>query len=121
MRTGEIEHRRACGNRFRVKDGHVDEQAQPTPTKTQPRTQTTQAAQAAPVAKRAKHVSVSSQVRTDHKLQREQEPDKGRAPTETQTGTDAKARTVPAPQRNSVTEGGPTTQDDQRADAQARP
>ena len=73
------------------------------------------------VAKRAKHVSVSSQVRTDHKLQREQESEKGLAPTETQTGTNAKARTVPAPQRNSVTEGGPTTQDDERADSQARP
>ena len=121
VRTGEIEHRRACGNRFRVKDGHVDEPAQPTPRKTQPRAQTTQAAQAVPVAKRAKHVSVSIQVRTDHKLQREQEPDKGRAPTENETGTNAKARTVPAPPRNSVTEGGPTTHDDQRADAQARP
>ena len=108
-------------SRKRHMEPQQDKQAQPTPTKTQPRTQTTQAAQAVPVGKRAKTVSVSSQVRTDHKRKREHESDKGLAPTETQTGTNTNARTVPAPQRNSVTEGWPTTQDDQRADLQARP
>ena len=77
-----------------------DQQGQLTPTKTQPRTQTTQVAQAEPAAKRAKHVSVSSHVCTDHKQKREQGSDKGLAPSETQTGTNAKARTAPSPRGN---------------------
>ena len=107
--------------RKRHMEPQQDKQAQPTPTKTHPRTQTTQTAQAVPVGKPAKTVSGSSQARTDHKRKREHESDKGLAPTETQTCTNTNARTVPAPPRNSVTEGGPTTHDDQRADTQARP
>ena len=106
-------------SRKRHMEPQQDKQAQPTPTKTQPRTQTTQAAQAVPVGKRAKTVSVRRQVRTDHKRKREHESDKGLAPTETRTNTNA--RTVPAPQRNTLTEGWPTTQDEQRADSPARP
>ena len=51
-------------SRKRHMEPQQDKQAQPTPTKTQPCTQTTQVAQAEPAAKRAKHVSVSSQART---------------------------------------------------------
>ena len=50
-------------SRKRHMEPQQDKQAQPTPTKTQPRAQTTQVAQAEPAAKRAKHVSVSSEAR----------------------------------------------------------
>ena len=50
-----------------------NKQAEPMLAKTQPLTQTTQAAQAEPAAKRARHVSVSSNARTDHTEKREQE------------------------------------------------